>query len=392
MTILRLAVMFMATFILSVPRTVATQPVPDTASTPVSRYAVTASFGVGMNYEEGKIPVVTYIPATYLLFELNEEEPDIMLSNREYSAVTTQDGVRLFMLHSKISQRTTTELGNLSVIFNGTERICEKTGCNINDDDKVLEIHHGEAFVKSSKNGEITLKGTRLGGEIISGVISRTKLAEWNLKGIVTLTEQAQPRLSVTRGEGNYFNLGCSKKRGAGNAIKTATKKINEFDITINNRYEIATVVHKRKEDLYEVTYNNPMGRDNVAYNYRVYKVKDRHLNIDRTFVAQIVYDCGIYGADEFMNRIIKVTLRTLEGERIVLDPHNTPKNLKEWTGTPHYLYSVNTSEQYFHLMAKLGNKFNNRAEAGYFLSEFNRSCFSDFRKKDECSNHHYRD
>jgi hypothetical protein len=63
-----------------------------------------------------------------------------------------------------------------------------------------------------------------------------------------------------------------------------------------------------------------------------------------------------------------------------------TPEKL---VGSP-YLFSVNTYQQYTDLMIRLGDIFGDRALAGLFLAEFNRSCSSSMRKKELCSSYSY--
>ena len=393
MTILRLTVKHIAALILSVPGTVATQTVADTdtVATQGARYAIYQSYGLGTEYESKKLPVVTYIPATFLLFNVNEEEPDakfISTPNKTYSAVTTQDGVRLYMLADQISQQTVTDVfGSVTVIFNGKQDIRKCIQCDINDDDDVLEIAPGNAFTKSDMNGMIRLKGKRNLADI-EGVISKAKLDKLNREGIVTFADQKQPRLDVTRREGSFFNRDCGKVRKVNNSVSAPKNKISDSDIIINNVYDIAALVYGQEK--YSVTFKHSYGEKNTAFKFRVYNVVYHHENTERIYVAQIKYRCEFVGVHESMKQIINVILLPQEGKPIDLEPYDTPDDLMQKTGTPHYLYSVNSAKQYFALMAKLGDKFPNRAEAGYFLSEFNRSCSSKYRSEDVCRRHSY--
>ena len=56
----------------------------------------------------------------------------------------------------------------------------------------------------------------------------------------------------------------------------------------------------------------------------------------------------------------------------------------------PPFLFSVNCYDQYTNLMNKLGHVFEDRCLAGYFLSEFNRSCASRYRTRERCQSYSY--
>ena len=154
----------------------------------------------------------------------------------------------------------------------------------------------------------------------------------------------------------------------------------------------IADLQEDSEEEAYRLTFNRSYGEKNRAYQFRVYKISDHQLNEDKKYVAQIIYKCETMGTVMRMHRILSVTLSNQDGSGISLDPIATPEGLRDWTNTPHYLYSVNNARQYFDLMDRLGELFPNRAEAGYFLSEFNRSCSSRYRSSDHCSRHQYRE
>ena len=200
-----------------------------------AHWALNASFGLSTVVEDGRYPVVAFVPTTFLLFDIDQEGTDLGDGN-EYRAVTTQDGVRLLMLYSRISTTTTEALGSFSVVFNKAVHICEKTGCNREDDNEVLRIREGEVFRSQDHNGQIKLTGSRPGDQTISGVISIKQLTDWNRRGIVTLTDVRQPRLSVVRENGNFFNLECDDINQRNQEPQTVSrKKISKVDRTIND-------------------------------------------------------------------------------------------------------------------------------------------------------------
>jgi len=74
------------------------------------------------------------------------------------------------------------------------------------------------------------------------------------------------------------------------------------------------------------------------------------------------------------------------------LHPGDTPQTLAgDLFGLYPYMWSVNTTTQYFDLMKVLSQKLGDRSLAGYFLAQFNRSCRErDRLNKRECNQHSY--
>ncbi len=351
-------------------------------------WAVWEGYGLGIDFEENKYPIITYIPRTFLLFDIATQNR--MINDQEYKEVTTQDGVRLYMLSKSISKKPIKQgLGFSSIIFNTKASICLEKHCQ-NRDEEMLQIIAGEFFEKSQEGNLIRLKGTR-GGETIEGIVNENQLNEWNKEGKITFADQAQPRLEVTQSEGKYFNLECGMSRESNEELKGVDEnEIQNDDEIINKIYDIANIVQTQNKD-FIVTFNRPYGGTDTMYKYRIYKVKNLQQDTERKYAAQIVYECEVSGNSVNLKRITEVSLKYAENSNaIMLKPEGTPDNLKKWTGSPHYLYSVNNTEQYFALMSKLGDMFSNRAEAGFFLSEFNRSCRSKHRKKKNCTHHDY--
>jgi hypothetical protein len=70
-------------------------------------------------------------------------------------------------------------------------------------------------------------------------------------------------------------------------------------------------------------------------------------------------------------------------------EKYKSPKVLLEYLHSP-YLFSVNTYQQYIDLVRRLGDEFEDRALAGYFLSENNVSCRSLYRSLSEVRGYSY--
>ena len=358
-----------------------------------AKWAQHASFGLGITKENTTYPVVTFIPTTFLLF--NVDKSSKLIEDKKYKRVTTQDGVELYMLLENISSGNIFEkLGKTLVIFNSKKRICRtETGCNRKNVDEVLEIHSGHVFKKSEEGGKIELSGQRH-GEKITGVVSKSDLKKWNKQGIVTFADRSRlPRLKITREDGNYFNLKCNKDRKKGDQ---AVAEMNEADKIINKKLRLASI--NKENNVTNVIFNRDYGGENRSFKFYTYTVakKDNQgtYNVEKVYIAQVTYECFTDGTMSERNRILSVIL-ALKGnseKKITLKPWGTPHNLsQEATNTPHYLYSVNNETQYFDLMSKLSKLFRNRAESGYFLAEFNRSCNSSYRSQEKCNSHQYK-
>lgn len=365
-----------------------------------SKWATLPSFGISVHPESGTHPVITFIPATTLLFDVDLSK-QTKYDDEPYTAVTTQDGVRLYILDKYISDRNTSEgLGNFSVIFHSARRICTTDpGCNTDEVNESLEIHPGNIFNKSAmQNDQISLTGQRNGVEI-SGIISARKLKKWNREGVVTFTDRPQPRLSVTRKQGKYFDLKCGHSKRRDDGIQRVDgEDINEYDRIINDHLELAYIggndTTEDRQDGFDVEFRTDYGGGDLSYKHRVYIIKEDNPGTDedaeKIYAAQIIYVCTRTGTVSSPQRIDSVVLKQKDGQPVTLKPWGTPPDLERFTGTPHYLYSVNSRQQYFSLMSRLGELFPNRAESGYFLAEFNRSCNSSSRTTESCATHSY--
>ena len=340
---------------------------------------------------------MTFIPPTFLLF--NVDRSNKLIENREYKKVTTQDGVELYILKENVSTNNIfDQLGKISVIFNSKKCICRtETGCTKENVDEVLEIHPGNVFKKSEEGGKIKLSGMR-NGEKIAGVVSKSDLEKWNKQGIVTFADRPQPRLKITRKDGKYFDLKCDERQEKEKEDSISMEDWNDVDRDINEKLGLAdTTETTENNDNISLKFKVSYGEKNSSYKFRTYTVEQKddegEYNVEKTYIAQVIYECSTTGVVHKTERIRSVAL-TLKGDSkkdIILEPWGTPKDLQSLTHTPHYLYSVNDADQYFGLMSKLSKEFGNRAESSYFLAEFNRSCNSSNRDKKKCNTHQYK-
>jgi hypothetical protein len=351
------------------------------------------TYGISTEKEEGKYRTIIFIPRTFLLFDIDKEEPDLKVG-KKYLAATTQDGVRVYILEKAVSNGPfKTVFGNQDVIFNKSHRVCFESSCNQDDDDQLLQINAGEVFKTEEKflDGNVVYKlignrGNRNTVNEITGYISKEELDKLNHKSIVTYATLRHPRYAVTSKEASVINTKCGEKRKRDETKGVIT--ISETDQELIAAFNLADI--GGNNDLLKFT--RDYGRAGQEIVYKLYNVVDRRVepNIETTYAAQIIYNCDeqdIFRKRRFIESVSILNRRT--GEPQTFKPDGTPNNLIEYTGAT-YLYSVNNSKQYFSLMDKLSDKFESRALAGYFLAEFNRSCRGTDRRNETCQHSAY--
>lgn len=350
------------------------------------------TFGISTEKEEGKYRTITFIPRTFLLFDIDKKEPDLKVGTK-YLAATTQDGIRVFILEKAVSNGPfKTVFGDQDVIFNKSHRVCFESSCNQEDDDQLLQINAGEVFKTEEKviDGSVVYKliGNRGNRNIvneITGYISKEELDKLNLKSVVTYATLRHPRYGVTSTEATEINTSC------GDVIeKDRTKSLNSISKADQELIVAFNIAHIGNNNI--IKFTKGYGGAGQEIVYRLYNVVDRRMepNIETTYAAQIIFSCdeqGIFQKRKFIESVSILNRRT--GEAQIFKPDGTPNNLIEVTGAP-YLYSVNNSRQYFSLMEKLSDKFESRALAGYFLAGFNRSCRGTDRRSEACQHSAY--
>jgi hypothetical protein len=165
---------------------------------------------------------------------------------------------------------------------------------------------------------------------------------------------------------------------------------------------------------------NKPYGGNGKAFSHHIYRIWDgwekrgfflaariqyKCYEQDPIFIPQVhlirIYDKGDTDLNETYRFPlpdhtlveIKYDKEKRRSTTQLLKAWNTPENLcNQVLGAYPYMWSVNTTDQYFNLMAKLSEKFGDRALAGFFLSEFNRSCKKADRKNESlCNAHSYK-
>lgn len=365
----------------------------------LQKIACRQNYGLGIEKEKGYYPyhpVTTFIPTTFLLFDIDFKEPDLKV-NEAYLAATTQDGVRVYMLESAVSKFSFTQIFSQhhGIIFNSDFDVCLNPSCDINNDDELLRIRSGEVFktVGIGPDG-LTVRlagdrGTKRNPSEIVGYIRQAKLDQLNKKAIVTYASQTHPRYKVIKKISSNLNTKCGEKIESHHSMVLDT--ITDTDRLIIDSFNLANI-KKFDDETFQIQFEKSYGDEGKEIEYRVYEAFDRREQPERkeTYIAQTTYLCDeqVIG---IRNRIEKVVMLMKESSQtIVLESCSTPKDLLKFTQAP-YLFSINNATHYLQLMENLSHKFQNRAIAGYFLAEFNRSCKGKYRKiKAECQYKEY--
>ncbi|UCD94546.1 MAG: hypothetical protein JSU69_00400, partial [Candidatus Zixiibacteriota bacterium] len=140
------------------------------------------------------------------------------------------------------------------------------------------------------------------------------------------------------------------------------------------------------------IDYDADLGEADKNIRFFVYDVHNTRTDKKFKLVSAVTYLCEKSGISISEERIEFVQIvRPDDGRRYHLDfrDYQSPDTLMKLINPP-YLFSVNCYDQYTNLMNKLGNVFEDRCLAGYFLSEFNRSCVSRYRTRERCRSYSY--
>tara|TARA_R110002073_G_scaffold87651_1_gene208118 strand:- start:586 stop:1752 length:1167 start_codon:yes stop_codon:yes gene_type:complete len=358
-----------------------------------ARVTLSGSFALSSIPIDGRYPVVTYLPITFLLFDVDENSTRNILSGN-YFAATTQDGVRLLVRKNVISPGSfPTIFGDQGIIFNSPYQVCLTANCDKQDDDELLRIRAGAVFSSNAVSvGDNTVmelvgnQGNRLDYQYISGYISQTELEGLNKRSVVTFATLTHPQYSVVESDSFAFNTTCGE-----GVVANSERDIVDYldaDIAVVSAFDLGQYVRQNSKFKFSKSYGD-VSKEVV---YKLYTVTDRRSSPAQTdqYAAQIVYRCN--QANILRPRIFieSVSMKNIQtDESFFFTPEGTPDNLFQFTGAP-YLYSINSSEQYFLLMDILSRKISSRALAGYFISAFNRTCRGRDRNKAECQHDSY--
>lgn len=353
------------------------------------------TYGLHTEIEDGRYRVKTFVPRSFLLFNIDPNEPTLKGLGKKYVAATTQDGARIFIRKDTISTYSYKDLyGAQDTIFNKAYIICLEMQCDLNNDEEVLKVDAGEVFkitkIEQEDSEVIKLIGNRGNAQhedLVEGYISGKKLDTLNLQGITTFATLKHPRYKFKTIESTELRTSCGDMIEKGKKIPI--ESLSDTDKRIIDAFSLAIKPPNEKILIFQKSF----GGENKEIVYKEYEVTDQRSETYTKFfyVAQVIFRCNqqsILDKRIFIESVTMVRLDTNYSHE--LTPLGTPDNLYQYIGAP-YMYSVNSSRHYFSLINKLSEQFGDRALAGFFFSEFNGSCKSQYRiAQDECQHNLY--
>lgn len=354
-------------------------------------FAFEESFALSVGQGFDRLDIVTFIPRTFLLF-VEDREADTMIggSKTPFLRVVTQDGVEVYVLESTVSDKPFKEIiGDHQIIFNDRYRLCRSLGCKREIDEQVWQVHRGDAFVKDADDpaGGIKLTGDRAGQQIV-GYINENELNDLIRRGIVTRTDLPHPKYSISRVDLPYLKIDCGEvyesisRPYKGDQPELADSILRALNIGKIDRGSVTP----------KIKYDTKIGEPGKSTSFRCYRIENKRTGESFSLATMITYLCRKRGPRDREERIDFVEFRDpISGRQYDLDFDNysSSDTLMDKI-TPPYLFSVNSYDQYSDLIDRLGQVFQDRALAGYFLAEFNRSCTSDCRNQPCCKGHSY--
>jgi hypothetical protein len=368
-------------------------------------------WGLALSKVSNKWPVMTFVPTGFLLFNIDSKE--IAVTGESYVPATTQDGVRLYFPKVKIIDKEI--FGSIKLMFHSRQQVCEKWGCNkVEGGTLTVEAGRGMTY-KDDQSEYYSLLSDISGKSQPWGVVDKEELDRLIAKGVVTKLDQNYPRYLIERIDTSLPDINCldPPNRQKDNIKKELITEESKIVLRLFNIGHVDDSSNSRTL-IYRVTQEQ-----NTAYKHYFYRLFDSWDKKSSFFVARVKYSCSAEGDRTFIPqvRLIQMqhggdgnfenkyefelpsgTSRVVKYKEepgqnaIVLESMKTPKNLmNDVLGSEPYMWSVNTTEQYFDLMQILSDKFSDRTLAGYFLAEFNRSCIKkDRSQSNKCREHRY--
>lgn len=375
-------------------------------------------WGVSIVKESGRQPIITYLPTGMLIYERDRSSP--YNDGDERIAATTQDGVRLYLIDK--FTKPISIFGSRDFMAHADFEICVDRACNPVED-ITEDINAGGAFSLNEVGDEVfeVVSNKSSQQDIVVGYISKNTLDNYTLDGTITDIRQKHPRYSISVEKSILTTNHCS------------IEPMNQLSIEVSKSSlvdEIAPVLlgygtAEKQGGSLKLSIQKEYGKEGAAKEFRIYSFVPKPIPSGSpefeplVFLAEVSYACDedserifiekvrIVAIEQAAEEVIEIFKFPLEDSSVFEVPrekHATTIRLEPW-GTPRdmagtqfgrypYLWSVNTPEQYFEIMEQLSEKFQDRSIAGFFLSEFNRSCPRKKRRgagiDDKCVDHSY--
>lgn len=210
------------------------------------------------------------------------------------------------------------------------------------------------------------------------------------MHGIITRADQTHPKYTITKEISKDMSTQCGEIVTRGTTKELGGKIDIELPILETFGIGIGIGAGAAKKVKIEKSY----GAQNQKFSFYRYRIKNNRTGEQNLMLSQVIYECNQGPLISLLKRIVRVDMINPKTKRIYTlssDAFKTPEDLYRYSGSA-YLFSVNTYQQYSDLMERLGVIFEDRSLAGFFLSEFNRSCGSKFRRLDKVARYSYKE
>lgn len=383
-------------------------------------YTLVPTFALGdIRSEDRGFPVISFLPSRTLLFEVKLGEPVANLG-QDYSHAITQDGVKV-NISNPLSRRNRNTISKRPLlcgddaafpdcnadllVFSTSYELCRSKSCGPEDGYK-LPINPGNIAIVTGADSEFVELEIEV-GEAVAAVISTEELARAERDAIVTRVNLSDeklrhPHFAAEVVSSKLLKTRCGKGASSDPGVSQPISKDEELLIGLFN---LGSVDRSATEQGQGIWVPNEFGKPEILWEHRIYSfTSQRETSTVRKFLAQIEYSCYFEGTREKRRKVNRVALIEVSetGEATAefelnswmifpegADENSSVRKIRASTKDP-FLWSTNDDAHYFQLMPILVDELGNRALAGYFYSQFNRSCVSADRKKAFCSNHNF--
>jgi hypothetical protein len=380
-------------------------------------YTLVPTYAIGDRRSEDRgFPVIAYLPSRTLLFNVKLGEPVANLGST-FSHAITQDGVpvNIYNPFRSRGERTISRFPLLCdddspfpecdadlLVFSTAYDLCRSRSCP-----DVLPMNPGDiALISGSDDEFIELKVNV--GEVLGAVIGVDDLSEAQRNAKVTRVNLNDPRFAHPHFQAQVVSselLRTECGEGAGAENTGSEQEISDLEALAIEHFGLGRVDRSAAEPGKGVWIAEDFGKSETLWEHRFYAFESRREPEEtRQFLAQIEYACTLVGTRVSLTAIERVSLAEVGANdsivrNIVLEPwmdfgdgadvDAAREKIRESTADP-FLWSTNTPQHYFDLMETLVEKLENRALAGFFYAEFNRTCSSSDRRNDICTTYRF--
>jgi hypothetical protein len=286
------------------------------------------------------------------------------------------------------------------LVFSTTFDLCRSRSCQ-----DVLPMNPGDIALISGADTEFIELEVNV-GEVLGAVIGVDDLSEAQRNAKVTRVNLNDPRFAHPHFQAHVvFSELLRTECGKGAENTTSEQEISDLEELAIEHFGLGRVDRSSAEPGKGVWIAEEFGKSETLWEHRFYTFESRRKPEEtRQFLAQVEYACTLVGTRVSLTAIERVSLAEVGANdsivrNVVLEPwmdfgdganfDTAREKIRESTADP-FMWSTNTPQHYFDLMGTLVEKLENRALAGFFYAEFNRSCSSSDRRDEICTKYRF--